>query len=409
MTSKTLHNKRPIDKVVNPLALQARGGDAPRGNTPDAEGRVRAYRAHSLDIPFVTEPPTNKPVGGSYTQNYLRNSTYSAPQTGPVPSVVRGVSDVSGGQGAEPPLACQYMNKSPFTDPKGRGKRRKRPKTPLKYVHACHDRRWTIRTWKKSDPSKVNHYKYRCGSWRHDGECRYRKNAQDFARIRAAIENEGVESAVYIVLTLDPKDWSDTYSEFKGLLRCWDLLRKRMQRKYGKIKYISVIEAHRSGRPHVNLIVFNDKLANACSGEGWKGVRKNWLEPNAVASGYGMRTWVEPVRGSGSMAGYLIKSMAAETAKPDQVPELAPKNFRRLRSSRRLLPKVYKSDDVTGQLVQKPIERAEAEWEKATPEEARLIQTCEGIKKPRSRLVGETNPLREHQFKKTKGVMECLE
>lgn len=75
----------------------------------------------------------------------------------------------------------------------------------------------------------------------------------------------------------------------------------------------------------------------------------------AVAVGFGFRTWVEPLRPGAelTLAGYLTKLSRELTGAgfKDQVPVNAPPHFRRLRASRKLLPKPFHRKGWTGILV----------------------------------------------------------
>jgi len=275
-------------------------------------------------------------------------------------------------------LACQYRNKGPHVATKevtGTFESTTGAYSP-KYINACRVGAWSIVTWPVADPSEVKFRKFKCRSWRHEGECSRWKGAQDFARIASALkENRG--SWTYIVQTFArDREFRNPYEAYKGLYFCWAKQRKRIFRKWKDFKYITLVEKHRDrtdketgeiiqGWPHLNILIRNEALAKACAGDGWKSVRRNWLEPVAKACGFGMRTWIEPVRGSEKMAGYFVKlcGTAGELSKPSQSPDNAPKNFRRLRASQGLLPLPYKNPDFTGCLEKEPLEIVEHRWE----------------------------------------------
>lgn len=122
--------------------------------------------------------------------------------------------------------------------------------------------------------------------------------------------------------------------------------------KWGPIEYIQTWERHRSGWPHVNVLVSNGPLAKACAGWGWVDVRRDWLIHEAVASGFGKVVYIKPMEDRLKMAGYLTKLAQELTGAgfKNQVPRNAPHHFRRLRASRGLLPKPYKDPDLTGAL-----------------------------------------------------------
>jgi len=284
-------------------------------------------------------------------------------------------------QGAEAPVACQYWNKAPQVTTKRVRGRKARPSVPgrvykPRYILACEQGAWSIASWPRGEKEKAKVRAFKCRSWRHKGECSQWKGAQDFRRIEAALK-ENPDDWVYSVLTFDQNEWFNDFHAYKGLYGCWDKLRKRLEREWGSFKYIAVCEKHRNGWPHLNILIRNKKLAAACAGTGWKAVRKNWLEPHSIESGFGMRTWIEPVRNSEAMAGYVVKlcNTIGEVTKSNQVPDNAPKNFRRLRCSQGLLPPPYKDPNFTGALEMQPIEVVEHRYDQ---ESKRILAEQEG-------------------------------
>lgn len=226
-----------------------------------------------------------------------------------------------------------------------------------KYVAACAACAWALHVWRRDDPSQVAVVPYTCLSWRHAGECRQWKGAQDFARIKEAVTKAG--SWVYVVLTYAQGDWPDKWLQYREGVRHWSKLRKRLTRAWGAIRYIQTWERHQKGGAHVNVVISCPALAKACKGEGWKRVRRQWLEPAAVACGFGPRTWLEPVRDVAAMSGYLVKLARELTGADgkDQIPEDAPPHFRRIRASRGLLPPPVVNPDWTGRLIMAPADR----------------------------------------------------
>lgn len=259
-------------------------------------------------------------------------------------------------------VACQYWNKSPQKEypvavGNGRGVRggpegSAPPRAvTLRSVVACEKGEWQIHLHHKTT-HQDRMIPFKCRSWRHPGLCRLWKGAQDFCRVRDAVKARP-GGWVYVVLTFDPSKWEDPWSAYKGSVRCWDRLRKRLKRSWGPVAYVQTWERHKSGWPHVNILIHNEALAAACAGDGWKNVRSSWLEPNAIASGFGMRTWIEPIRDQDAVAGYMTK-LSRElvgAATKDQVPENAPPHFRRLRASHGLLPPVLGKGEYTGELL----------------------------------------------------------
>lgn len=226
----------------------------------------------------------------------------------------------------------------------------------MRYIEACQNGEWHLELSDPSAPEKPPfRVPFRCRSWRHKGKCSWWKGSQDFARSRELIEAES--QWTYIVLTLDPKEFVSQWQAYRKIVFLWSKLRKRMVRQFGRMKYLQTLEAHRSGWPHLNVIIYNSRLF-ALAKTSWRVFRRGWLEKHAVDCGFGCRTWIEPVWGkSGEIAGYLTKLSRELTGTnvKDQTPYNAPRNFRRLRASAHCLPPVYKTG-LTGRLLQCPIE-----------------------------------------------------
>ena len=107
----------------------------------------------------------------------------------------------------------------------------------------------------------------------------------------------------------------------------------------------------------MNIIIHNEEILRRCAGEGWRKWRQD-LKKLAVKAGFGEVLWVEPVRDSEAMAGYMTKLSRELTgaSRKDQVPVNAPRHFRRLRASRGLLPSAYSHAGVwTGRMIQKSV------------------------------------------------------
>ena len=219
------------------------------------------------------------------------------------------------------------------------------------YIDACESGDWTL-VLGDLTTGEVKRLAYKCKSWRHTGPCAQARNAQDFARINAALERHPIEDIVYLVVTF-PQRGRTVRQGYEALAAAWPKLRKRLVREYGPIEYVGVAEEHRTGWPHMNLILVNAQLGRACQGDGWKIERKRML-PHLQACGFGVQRWLEPARSRGSLAGYLTKlaasfgSTVGEVAKLSQVPLTAPPGFRRLRSSRGFLPSKPKDKNITG-------------------------------------------------------------
>jgi len=222
-------------------------------------------------------------------------------------------------------------------------------------VTACENGEWHLHLWDPACPATSQlRVPFRCRSWRHEGECRLWKGAQDFVRVAEALKSAAWWT--YLVLTFKQRDWSSDFRQARAGVVCWAKLRKRMTRAFGCIPYVQTWERHRKKGFHVNLIISNRRVfqavQSASSPEMW-----TWLRVNAEAAGFGYICWAETMRhNSDSLAGYLTKLSRELTGAgvKNQIPTQAPPHFRRLRASRGLLPPVHHGD-WTGHLVKAPL------------------------------------------------------
>lgn len=253
------------------------------------------------------------------------------------------------------------------------------PRAPLELpsVKRCALGGATLVTWPKGklgDPS----VKFRfsccfCRSWRCP-RCAYGVAMRDLRRLEAGVLKR--PWWLYCVLTVDPAHWSNPWEVYKLAGHVWDKrLRKRLERRFGKLTYVQTWEAHRSGWPHLNLLLSGDALERdvlrykhgvrtvlkkgrprTAHWTAWRSRREGtsgrfrdkrdawtqWIE----ASGFGRMKWVEIVDSPASVANYMAK-VAREIGSTlwkqtgnggDQRPLNAPPHFRRIRSSRGLVP-----------------------------------------------------------------------
>lgn len=311
------------------------------------------------------------------------------------------------------------MNALPTTDALGKRQKvdRRAPgridRRHPKYVKDCHFGNWTVTSWKKErvkfdDGAYYRLSRYRCRSWRHAGTCRNERAALDVDRIRGAITESDPRRFVYMVLTFDQRrraaevprlraelraqadrldaqgkrkeaararvwaEQDELFLVYRGLLNCWAKLRKRLVRRWGRMRYVAIVEQHRSGWPHFNVLIESPDLAADCRQtatvtrrgnvlivQGWQRVRSRWLRRHAVESGFGPVVYLEPMKSARGLSAYLVKlagQLVGEVAKGSQVPVQAPRHFRRLRGSRRFLPPAPKDETVTGRLTLAPVE-----------------------------------------------------
>lgn len=219
-------------------------------------------------------------------------------------------------------------------------------------------------------------HRFKCRSWRHEGECRQWKGAQDFTRIREALASRS--AWLYLVNGFDQGELPDLETGYRDGGRRWNRLRSALHRRWGKIEYVQTWEQHKTGYPHLNTAIYNKRMLDYCTVEGcdhvkrvgrsvrlcdgYAQLRREYREL-AERAGFGRVLWLEPVRDQERMAGYLVKLAREITgaAQKDQTPTRAPRHFRRLRASRGLLPKVHKNEAITGELRKASYERVAAE------------------------------------------------
>lgn len=239
-----------------------------------------------------------------------------------------------------------------------------------RYVQACAANAWHVHTWKQSavtgEISNEKRTPYRCHSWRHEGDCRRWRAAQNFARVSKALEPHRPRDVVMMVLTLDPAEWKDRWEAFAELSRAWSSLRKAISRAYGGNDWVGTVEVHRSGWPHMNVVMVAPQLGDAVATDP-KGTLE-WLKRHAVSCGFGWRCSIEQASSKRAVAGYIVKvagevesaaapdadgRLVGEVVKLSQLPVEAKRHFRRLRSSVKFLPPPFKSQDpeVTGALI----------------------------------------------------------
>lgn len=294
--------------------------------------------------------------------------------------------------------ACQYQDKSPRPtggDLEGaRGRAQPAPVVGVgppvavlpRHVQQCArngGRGWSIWMWRRDQPNLKTRVAYTCKSWRCEGECARAAAAQLFARLKEAVERHPAEEWSFWVLTLDRdgyysgKPWPNADVAYKSLGHMSERFLKRMRRFCERMGWGSfgsdwaqVVEAHRSGWPHVNLLIRNKGLAkyladeqktrldNGASDMSSRLIQNDILQ-HAIDCDWGTHSTAEAVKDRGAMAGYLTKLAAqahnhiGELAKITQAPTNAPLKFRRLRSGVGFLPKVKKNLQWTGGLVRR--------------------------------------------------------
>lgn len=310
-----------------------------------------------------------------------------------------------------------------------------------RHVRACQHstdcrERWAIWTWKRDGGPTQTRVPYSCNSWRCE-TCRRHEAAVTFARIKQAVERRGADGELeadptgwcFLVLTLDRdgyfsgRPWHDINAAYAALGKMSRKVLQRIGREWGPEtrlersgrskqlrtvralgnRWFSVVEAHRSGWPHLNLVVWcpelaallrreqadrleDPELANAVAlaRDAWK--RREAI-PSAVrelarqatvadgrvlqvleAAGWGRQSTAEAARDIEAVVGYGVKlaglhdASVGELAKVTQCPMNAPERFRRLRSGKGFLPPRQKDETVTGCMMRRRRSR-EGDWE----------------------------------------------
>lgn len=275
------------------------------------------------------------------------------------------------------------------------------------HVRQCHNRRkaegrtieeqdWWIWSWRRDNPEAKTRRPYTCGSWRCGGACATHAAHVLFTRLDEATSRPEYSPTgwVFAVLTLDRfgtrggKAWSSLREAYRTLghmaektLKRWRRLCARRGWETFGSDWAMVVEAHRSGWPHVNLLLYCPELADLLASETrdrelagfmgrervvfahpWeplgKGVRGE-LGRHAVAAGWGIESTAERADSVEALSGYLVKlsrkpdETLGELAKLTQLPLGAPFRFRRLRSGKGFLPKAKTNPNYTGALVKR--------------------------------------------------------
>jgi len=309
----------------------------------------------------------------------------------------------------------------------------KPPRVIPRHVSACqhspeHHERWFVWTWKRDGSSTQIRVPYSCNSWRCD-VCRRHEAAVTFARIKQATEPLDPAGWCFLVLTLDRdgyyggQPWHDVTAAYKALGKMTRATLQRIGRIYGpetalersgrsrelrtvrKLgnRWVAVVEAHRSGWPHVNLLVWcpelaaelradhEERLNDPALADAVELARDAWKKGEPLPShtrelaraatlvagslrglaeecGWGRQSTAEAARSSEAIAGYVVKlagkhdASVGELAKITQAPLNAPERFRRLRAGKGFLPPRESDPTVTGCLVRRR-RAAAGDWE----------------------------------------------
>ena len=212
---------------------------------------------------------------------------------------------------------------------------------------------------------------FQCKSWRCPN-CQRGVAAVDFCRTRDALLACDPNELVFLVLTLDQKaeeaNGLTAKTSYATVQRRWQTLIQRIRRAYGETKVVRTTEQHKTGWPHINVVLKSPGLAASLKGRFDKGARTvtGELRDAIVSAGFGPVAWVDRPRDVTAIAGYLVKqahreSLVGEVVKISQLPVMAPFRTRRLNSTPGFLPKKFGSTgEWTGELVKQSLTEVRA-------------------------------------------------
>lgn len=204
-----------------------------------------------------------------------------------------------------------------------------------------------------------------------------------------ALEQCALEDLLLVVLTLTPEERRRPLDEqYQALEPKWTLLQKYLTRGWGDVppmgrfKFVTVVEQHRDGVPHMNVIVHSPALAqhlrehppNAADVAAKRGPR--WFRDLVAHVGWGPLASIGHAIGKHELASYVGKTGAGsaphptavgEVVKLSQLPVMAPRRMRRLRSTKGWLPPARRPThpDWTGKMVQIPTPEKMQEQQRA--------------------------------------------
>lgn len=253
----------------------------------------------------------------------------------------------------------------------------------VKHCHARGARDWWIWVWQKNNSTLKTRIPYRCGSWRCE-DCRVHEAHVAWTRMRDAFEPLDASGIVFLVLTLDrkctyskKKHWNTAQDAFRelgaltsGFLRNLRRWAKSNGWKPLKNQWVQTIEAHQSGWPHANIVLWSPELAEWIAEEKKAKLDdhitedqsryvSSYLADMVTRAGWGLLSTAERANSKEETLGYICKTAGkvdesiGELAKLSQLPMAAPFRFRRIRSGVGFLPKRKKNENVTGTLVRR--------------------------------------------------------
>lgn len=248
-------------------------------------------------------------------------------------------------------------------------------------VKACEDDLWTMALVNK-ETGETKLKPFRCKSWRCK-RCAPFVNRMDYLRVKKALSRCPEGSLGFTTFTFNRGAYKDRDACWDSVSSCWKKFQDRLAYHYGErgrggkkalVRYITVVEQHKDGWPHLHSLIQCAELMEDLKRWGTRTVMKDGkatiiqrinskvLRPMYVESGFGEIGDIQPPDKMEAMAGYLIKLAAELTGshrKQDQTPVQAPHGFRRLRASAGFLAPRKSAGDFTGWLVPYTTEQVE--------------------------------------------------
>ena len=261
------------------------------------------------------------------------------------------------------------------------------PENAPKHCHHCHAlgaRDWWIWVWPANAACATKmRVPYKCGSWRCPVCCQHEAHIC-WTRMTEAFAPLDKAGMVFMVLTLDregtysgEKRWRNAQAAYRDLGKLstkflWRL--RRWQKANGwtvlRNQWVATVEMHKSGWPHVNLVIWAPELAEWLREERKAKIDDRMTEREAslvsgkladivTDAGWGLRSTAEGARNPDAALGYICKvsgkadETIGELSKLTQLPNAAPFRFRRLRSGRGFLAPRHANPELTGTLVRR--------------------------------------------------------
>lgn len=330
-------------------------------------GKGPAQREGSPQVPAKTHACLAPGSGESLVEKWLGVEGAKPPYTN---RGVEGAEPPMGVEGAKPLSLDNTMNKSPQRDSAHDGYRLENAGKILKSVRDCLSGTKQLRLTHRYT-GEIKSVPFRCNSWRCP-ECSKRVSRQWYARVRDAVAAHPGKYA-FLVITLPPatrNKYSSVESAYRDLEALFNKLIKRMTREYGKVIYVSTVEQHVDGWPHMNVVFRIDEFSQYKDDDELKRRFGNkWLRKALLQSGFGFSFSLSFAKNLDAVAKYISKNgmdhTIGEIVKRSQAPLRAPRGFRRLRSSKGFLPprQNRKISVWIGEIVNSPLNNTESQIE----------------------------------------------